>query len=353
MEVSAPSDVRERRRERGYTQRVFMRSLWPLLGLAALFGAAGSSPAQSRRTPDAPFELIEVRGAHPGPTLALVAGVHGGKVSATVALRRFLTTLDPSRLHGTLRVVPVANVAGYRAGLAQTHPEDGLNLNRVFPGRVNGSPTERIADQLMREIVAKSDYLVDLHGSDGEEAVGRFAYAARPGLDSGFDARALSLAEHCGAPRVVWDQEGPRTLSTSRFLQTAAHLSGVPAITVFEAGAERESPAAIAAFEAGLHRLLVHLGMLEGPRAPSHTSRYPRRVVTSAPTAGRWEPFVRPEQQVRSGEPLGLLVRSSGRDTLFAAVNGVILHQRLAGAVAAQQSLIILADDSDRREPNR
>jgi uncharacterized protein len=307
--------------------------------------------------------IIELRGAHPGPTLALVAGVHGGKVAAIRALQQLSTAFDTTTLAGRLLLVPMANAAGHRAGLAQTHPEDGLNLNRVFPGRADGTPTERLAHRLMVEIVFKSDYIIDLHGSDGDEAVGRFAYAARPGLDTAVDARALALATHWGTPRVVWDREGPRTVATSRFLQTAAHLSGKPSITVFEAGTSREDSAATAAFGRGIERLLVGLGMRmrpgargarEAPGAP-HAAASPlvhaRRDVTLAPSAAEWHPAVRPDQSVAAGELLGTLTGSSGVPIeLRAPVSGVVLHQRLRGRVAAQTPLIILADGPGTRD---
>lgn len=295
--------------------------------------------------------VTTIRGGSPGPTVALVAGVHGGKVSAIRALEQLAEKLKgmQDRLSGRVIIVPIANVAGYEAGLAQTSPSDGLNLNRVFPGDRDGSPTERLAARILYEVVAGSDYLVDLHGSDGNEAVGSFAYAARPGIDPAIDSAALDLARLWGVPHVVWDTDGPRTLAESMYLQTAAHLSRVPAITVFEAGATREDPAATAAFLAGAERLLGHLGVmvLEAPPPPMPVVHSARDVTLSA-TAGHWEPAagLRPGAHIEAGEPLGTLTDTSGvggASTVLATIRGIVLHQRLAGDVEPNTPLTILA----------
>lgn len=279
--------------------------------------------------------------------MAFVAGVHGGKVSAIRAVERLATALPTELVAGRVLLVAPANVAGYAAGLAQLSPDDSLNLNRVFPGVVCGSPTERLAARIMREIVAHSDYLVDLHGSDGDEAVGRFAYAARPGLIPRVDSAARQLAEWWGVPVIVWDQDGPRSVWESRFLQTAAHLSEVPAITVFEAGATREDPDAVAAFEAGARRVLMRLGMLaavpNGDGAPAGPLVLPRREVSLASAPGTWVPDVRPGQSIAAGELLGTLRDSSGVPTAVRAdAAGIVLHQRIPGNVAARTPLVIL-----------
>ncbi len=316
-----------------------------LLGLLFAPGAVrGQAPT---------LEYVEVRGTSPGPTVALVAGVHGGKVAAIRALQQLAGRLKgmEDRLSGRVVIVPIANLAGYRAGLVQTSPDDGLNLNRVFPGDRDGSPTERLAARILYEIVADSDYLVDLHGSDGNEAVGSFAYAARPGLDPAIDSAALNLARLWGSPRVVWDSEGPRTLAESMYLQTAAHLSRVPAITVFEAGSTRDDPAATAAFLAGAERLLGHLGVmvLEAPE-PAAPIVHSARDVAVAEHGGRWVPAegIRPGVHVEAGEPLGTLTDTSGAapKTVRAAKGGTVLHLRLAGDVEGRTPLTILAVDN-------
>lgn len=287
-----------------------------------------------------------LRAERPGPTVALVAGVHGGKVAAVHAVQQLARELPGTLLRGRLLLVAPANEAGYRAGLAQLSPDDSLNLNRVFPGVVCGSPTERLASRIMREIVANSDYLIDLHGSDGDEAVGRFAYAARPGVVPRVDSAARRLAEWWGAPVIVWDEDGPKSVWESRFLQTAAHLSEVPAITVFEAGSAREDSRATAAFVAGARRLLAQLEMLPASAAETPTAAatiLPRRDVSVSGNAGNWEPGVLPGQAVQPGELLGTLRDSSGVATPIRSTRaGVVLHQRRSGFVPVQTPLIIL-----------
>lgn len=303
--------------------------------------------------------VTEVTAGKPGPTVAFVAGVHGGKVAAIQALDVLRQRLPGRLLQGRVLLVSPANAAGYAAGLAQISPDDSLNLNRVFPGRADGSRTERLAAKIMSDIVSHSDYLMDLHGSDGDEAVGAFAYAARPGVTPRVDSAAKALAEAWGAPVIVWDDAGPRTLAESRFLQTAAHLSGVPAITVFEAGATREDAAATAAFIAGVERTLRTLGMLGasvdaardagvGRSAATSTTAPPtpvllaRRAVVSAQADAVWRPMTAPGARLAPGEPAGWLRSSSGVEVAVPVPDGgLVLHLRKAGPLRAGTPLVI------------
>lgn len=308
---------------------------------AVLVAGAGVLGAQEADT--IPSRTLD--SGRPGPTVTFVAGIHGGKVAAVRALEQLGETLRPEALlRGRIILVAPANLRGFRAGLAQVSPDDGLNLNRVFPGNVAGAPTERLAARILRDIVAGSDYLVDLHGSDGDEAVARFAYAARPGVDPRVDSASLDLATRWGVPLVLWDEGGPRTLGESRFLQTAAHLSGVPAITVFEGGSTREDSAATARFAAGVRAVLTSLSMLgDSIRPATAPVRLSRREVVLPAHAGRWEPIHPPGTDVAEDELLGTLRGSWWRRTpVRAAAAGRILHQRLRGPVPVGSPLVIL-----------
>src|SRR3954470_21905787 len=83
-----------------------------------------------------PFGIIE--GAQDGPCLLVTAGVHGSEFCSIEAALRLLK-LPPEEIRGTLLVLPILNVQGFRKRSIYVVPEDGKNLNRVFPGHVDGT----------------------------------------------------------------------------------------------------------------------------------------------------------------------------------------------------------------------
>ena len=89
-----------------------------------------------------PFGIVE--GAEPGPCLLVTAGVHGSEFCSIEAALRVMR-MDPERIKGTLLVLPILNVQGFRRRSIYVMPEDGRNLNRMFPGRHDGSTSERLA----------------------------------------------------------------------------------------------------------------------------------------------------------------------------------------------------------------
>src|SRR3712207_3824888 len=114
---------------------------------------------------------IFVQGTQAGPTLALVAGTHGSEVAPILALQRVRASLDPAQLRGTVILVHVANVPSYLRRTIYYSPIDGKNLNRVYPGRADGTVSERIAYAITNEVIDRSDYLVDMHAGDGNESL--------------------------------------------------------------------------------------------------------------------------------------------------------------------------------------
>ena len=74
-------------------------------------------------------------------------------------------------------IVHIANLPSFLKRTIYYNPWDWKNLNRVYPGRPDGTNTERIASAITQEVIERSDYLVDLHCGDGNEAL--LPYAAR------------------------------------------------------------------------------------------------------------------------------------------------------------------------------
>src|SRR2546422_1742099 len=117
-----------------------------------------------------------IRGITPGPVLALIAGTHGYEYSPILAMQRFPAKVDPRELAGTIIVVHVANMPSFLGRTIYYSPVDGKNLNRVYPGKDDGTVSERIAASITREVIDRADYLVDLHCGDGNEALRPYSY---------------------------------------------------------------------------------------------------------------------------------------------------------------------------------
>ena len=95
--------------------------------------------------------VLVVRGTTPGPTLCLVAGVHGDELNGIEIVRKVFEELAPRDVSGMLVGVPVANVHGLRR--SSRYLPDQRDLNRFFPGHPGGSSASRIANALFESVV--------------------------------------------------------------------------------------------------------------------------------------------------------------------------------------------------------
>src|SRR5438105_1700430 len=120
--------------------------------------------------------VTTVYGARPGPVLALIAGNHGYEYPPILALQEFRALVDPSRISGTIVMVHVANMPSFLGRTVYFSPVDGKNLNRVYPGRADGTVSERIALAITKEVIEKADYVLDLHCGDGNESLRPYVY---------------------------------------------------------------------------------------------------------------------------------------------------------------------------------
>ena len=116
-----------------------------------------------------PLEAWLLCGAHPGKTLVVTAGVHGCEYVGILALQKLVETLDCATLYGQVILLPLVNSKGFFAGVKQLNPADGRNLNREFPGKEDGTETQRMAWTIEKLLYPEADFLLDLHGGDWNE----------------------------------------------------------------------------------------------------------------------------------------------------------------------------------------
>ncbi len=253
-----------------------------------------------------------VRGASDGPVLALIAGTHGYEYPGITALQRLRQSIDPQKLRGTLLLVHIANPPSFYGRTTYTSPADGKNLNRVFPGRADGTLSERIAYAITTEVIAKADFLVDLHAGDGNEALRPYIYMPVTG-DARLDAATRGMALAFGLDHIVIDATRIAPPDATQFVDMTALARGIPAITseTGQLGLNDEHHVALA--ERGVRNLMHHLGMLEGAAAPNPGVVWltDYQVITS-PVTGVFRATVRDGYAVAEGGVLGELYDAFG-----------------------------------------
>ena len=253
-----------------------------------------------------------VRGAHDGPVLALIAGTHGYEYPGITALQRLRQSIDPRALRGTLILVHIANPPSFYGRTVYTSPADGKNLNRVYPGRPDGTLSERIAHAITTEVIAKADFLVDLHAGDANEALRPYVYMPVTG-DARLDAATRGMALAFGLDHIVIDTGRIPSPEATKFVDQTALARGIPAITTETGQLGQNDEHSIALAEHGIQNLMRHLGMLEGTAEPNTGVVWLKdyRVITSS-VNGVFRATVRDGYAVAEGGLLGELYDAFG-----------------------------------------
>ncbi len=114
-----------------------------------------------------PYTIL--KGEKEGPVFTIIGGIHGYEYPPIVATQELMHEIDPKKLSGTLIILPIANLASFYQRSAFYNPLDGKNLNNVFPGKVDGTISEKIAHWITTEVIANSDIVLDIHGGDANE----------------------------------------------------------------------------------------------------------------------------------------------------------------------------------------
>lgn len=184
-----------------------------------------------------------------GPTVLVLAGVHGDEINGIEIVRSFLYNKQYKKLRkGTLIVIPLLNVYGFIN--FDRYVPDGKDVNRSFPGSFNGSLASRIARTLTKHILPHVDILFDFHtGGDSRYNYPQIRFSKN-------DAEAAKLAHVFNPPFIVESGLIPKSLRKT----TREHH--IPTL-VFEGGESvRLDGLSIHLGLRGLKNCLEHLEMI-------------------------------------------------------------------------------------------
>ena len=296
--------------------------------------------------------LHVVTGAKAGPTLGILATVHGDETMGLMAVRRLLQSLDVAALSGRVAAIPVANPLAVSVFNRQTPEQHGkTDLHEVFPGHPEGNLTQRMASVITTHLLDHVDALVDIHcGGLGGRLQSRadLDAAAPPDVFEG----SLKL---CRAFNTTFVHANNLAGTAARYCNSRGVPTANPEIGGVYLGPQAEA-AYIEEAVAGLRSIMAAIGMIAAAPLPAKkqllfnvSSRYEVN-----PSVGGFlqSNFTAPSdlgRRIEKGTKLGEVVDLHSLEVaeeLRASVTGYLFFSRYSGTVDAGTKAFALAEEA-------
>jgi predicted deacylase len=205
--------------------------------------------------------VVLANGLDEGPTLYVQAISDGDELNGLGVIRRVLSRLDPKKLRGRVIAVPIVNIHALHAHQA-FNPVDNKKMNRCFPGRQDGTSSERIAHRLFQNAILQSDYVVDLHQGGIRPMIDEVR--VRVDRRKRIHRACMEMARVFGIGYIL-DARGPEGQ-----LARSAPDEGIPTIDPELGGCIGWDEASIRKGVTGVENLMKHYGLIGGsPRIPN------------------------------------------------------------------------------------
>jgi predicted deacylase len=280
--------------------------------------------------------VVLVNGSEPGRTLYLQATSDGDELNGIAVIRRVLNRLDPAALKGRVIATLIVNFHAFHAG-ESLNPVDGKKMNRCFPGRKEGTSSERVAYRLFHHAVKQSDFCIDLHQGgvrpmidEVRVRVDRRKRIHRACMEM---ARAFDIG-------YILDCRGP-----DGQLARAAPDEGIPTIDPELGGCHGWDEGSIRKGVAGVENILRHYGFVEGrPRTPGRQTVVDGFLSVLAARGGFVEYRAALYDHLQKGDPVADVTDPFGRvlETVYAPQESVFWARSLRPMVATGEPLAML-----------
>jgi len=285
--------------------------------------------------------VVVVQGVHPGPVLALVSGAHGTEYASIIALEKVIERLDPAMLSGTVIIIPLVNVNSFEQKIAHVNPVDHRSMNSAYPGRMDGTQTERASYMITKQVVERCDHLIDLHGGDIDESLRPYGYWTVTG-NAPQDALSKQLVLAFGLDHIIISADRPKDPAASRFLENTASTRGKASITVEAGHAGTVETDDVEVLTRGCFNVMRVLRMLPGTAMPVESPVWIEKVVSvNSDQTGIFYPLVKRGTYVAQGMRLGYVTDYVGKTILdaHAPVAGVITFIRAVPSMTKGETI--------------
>ena len=269
-----------------------------------------------------------VHGAKPGPVLAVVSGAHGTEYASIIALERLIAALNPAEVSGTVIIVPLVNVASFEQKVPHVNPIDNKSMNRWYPGKMDGTQTDRASYLITKQVVEQCDHLIDLHGGDLDESLRPYSYWTKTGNENQ-DRISREMVLAFGLDHIIISADRPKDPGASRYLENTATTRCKPSITAEAGHAGTVEPDDVAALVNGCIGVMRYLKMLPGaPSMIEHPVWIEKVITIASEQNGIFYPLVRRGTYIAQGMKLGYVTDYVGK-TIFearATSAGIVLY---------------------------
>ena len=265
-----------------------------------------------------------LHGEQPGRTMLITAGVHSGEYVGIQAAIELSQKLKIEKVTGTVIIVKVMNRTAFEKRGGSLGYADQKDLNRVFPGKEDGTETERLAWTAAKELLPAADYYIDLHSGDDYEQLTPYVYYAGR-ADREVSAMSRRMAEQVDVPYMV------KSDVASGGAYNYAASQGIPSILIERGGMGGWNNEEVRSTRRDVRNILCHLGMYQGQK--DYRTYYPLEVTDvcyqDASQDGLWYPCRKPGDMIHRGEKLGEVRDYQGniKEISIAEVGGVVLYQ--------------------------
>ncbi|MEH6477893.1 MAG: N(2)-acetyl-L-2,4-diaminobutanoate deacetylase DoeB [Sneathiella sp.] len=193
-----------------------------------------------------------------GPVALITGANHGDEYEGPIAIQKLALSLKSEEITGSIILVPALNFPAFLVG-ARTSPIDSGNMNRTFPGKVDGTVTEKIADYFQRYILPKAQFVLDIHA--GGKTLDFLPFAAVHVLENKEQQkRCVAAMEAFNAPYSMMMVE----IDNVGMLDTAAEEMGRVFVSTELGGGGSATRKSIEIAETGIRNFLIFAGILQG-----------------------------------------------------------------------------------------
>jgi N-alpha-acetyl-L-2,4-diaminobutyrate deacetylase len=279
-----------------------------------------------------------------GPTALITGANHGDEYEGPIALYSFAQRTDLSQFQGRVIIIPAMNYPAFQAA-TRVSPIDQLNMNRIFPGKIDGSITQVIADYFSRVLLPMADYVLDIHS--GGKTLDFLPFATCHELsDKQQQAKCEAAMQAFGAPYHLKLLEDTRGMYDHQ-----AESMGKIFVSTELGGAGTANPRSIAIAKQGIDNFLIHAGILKDElkiaKTDSQALAMNQDSYIFSEHNGLLEPCVSLGEWVESGQLIARIypIERTGQQphAYYASRNGIIMARHVPSLIKMGDCMQVIA----------